>query len=88
MEFPSTLTADGKLEELANEMDKYRWNIRGISEIRWIGFGDTSADIGHKLYFSGKEDKHEHSVGFLVHNDIMDSLWSHGLSTSQADSHL
>lgn len=69
-----TLTADGKLEELAHEMDQYRWNILGISEIRWIGFGETSADIGHKLCFSGKEDKHEHGVGFFVHNDIMDTV--------------
>ena len=69
-----TLTADGKLEELAHEMDQYHWNILGISELRWKGFGETSTDIGHKLYFSGKEDKHQQGVGFLVHKDITDTV--------------
>ena len=29
---------------------------------------------GHKVFFSGKEDKHEHGVGFLVHNDIVNTV--------------
>lgn len=69
-----SLTADGKLEELAHEMDQYRWNILGISEVRWKGFGETSTNIGHKLYFSGKEDKHQQGVGFLVHKNITDTV--------------
>ncbi|KAJ8396775.1 hypothetical protein AAFF_G00013740 [Aldrovandia affinis] len=69
-----TLTADGKLEELAHEMDQYHWNILGISELRWKSFGETSTDKGHKLYFSGKENKHEHGVGFLVHKDILGTV--------------
>ena len=27
-----------------------------------------------RVYFSGKEDKHEHGVGFLVHKDIVKSV--------------
>ncbi len=69
-----TLTADGKLKELNHEMDQYRWNILGISELCWKGFGDTSTNVAHKLYFSSKKDKHKHSVGFLVHKDILDTV--------------
>ena len=29
---------------------------------------------GHKLFFGGKEDKHEHGVGFLVHKDIVNTV--------------
>ena len=29
---------------------------------------------GHKVFFSGKEDKHEHGVGFLVHKDIVNTV--------------
>ena len=29
---------------------------------------------GHRVYFSGKEDKHEQGVGFLVHKDIVKSV--------------
>ena len=28
----------------------------------------------HRVYFSGKEDKHEQGVGFLVHKDIVKSV--------------
>ena len=30
-----TLTAAGKLQELTREMDRYRWNILGLCEMRW-----------------------------------------------------
>lgn len=57
-----TLTADRKLEELFHEMDQYCWNTVGISKLSWKGFGETSTNMGHKLYFSDKEDKHQHEV--------------------------
>ena len=34
----------------------------------------NSTDGGHRVYFSGKEDKHERKVGFLMHKDIMKSV--------------
>ena len=30
-----TLRAAGKLQELTHEMDRYRWNILGLCEMRW-----------------------------------------------------
>ena len=38
--------------------------------MRWKNFGETTEE-GHKVFFSGKEDKYEHDVGFLVHKDIV-----------------
>ena len=29
---------------------------------------------GHKVFFRGKEDKHEHGVGFLVHKDTVNTV--------------
>ena len=55
-------------------MDQYRWNILGISELHRKGFCETLTDAGHKLYFSGKENKHQHGVGFLVHKNIKDTV--------------
>ena len=55
----------GKLQELTHEMDRHRWNILGLCEMRWKNFGETTTEEGHKVFFSGKEDKHEHGVGFL-----------------------
>ena len=33
-------------------------------------FGETATKEGHKVFFRGNEDTHEHGVGFLVHKDI------------------
>ena len=60
-----------KVEELTHEMKRYRWNIHGLCEVRWKNFGETS---GHKLFFSGSEDRHEHEVGFLIHKDTVSAI--------------
>ena len=69
-----TLRTAGKLEELTHEMNRYHWNILGLCEVRWKNIGETSTLEGHKLYFSGREDKHEHGVGFLVHKDTVNAV--------------
>ena len=56
-----TLRAAGKLQELTHEM-------------RWKNLGKTTTEEEHRVFFSGKEDKHEHGVGFLVHKDIMNTV--------------
>ena len=65
-----TLHTEGKTEELTHEMARYRWNILGLCEVRWKNFGETSTHEGHKLFYSGRIDRHEHGVGFLVHREI------------------
>ena len=36
--------------------------------------GETTTEEGHKVFFSGKVDKHEHSIEFLVHKDIVNTV--------------
>ena len=69
-----TLRPAGKLEQLTHAMSRYHWNIVGLCEIRWKNFGEMSTDDGHKVYFSGEEDKHEYGVGFLVHKDVVGAV--------------
>ena len=69
-----TLREDGKLEELIYEMNWYQWNIIGLCEVRWKNFGETCTEEGHRLYFSGSRDKHQHGVGFLVHKDTANTV--------------
>ena len=64
----------GKLEELSYEMNRYHWNILGLCEVQRKNFGETSTEESHKLYFSGKEDKHNQGIGFLVHKDIVNTV--------------
>ena len=42
--------------------------------MRWKKSGEIPTDGGHRVYFSGKEFKHEQGVGFLVHKDIVKSV--------------
>ena len=69
-----TLRASGKLQELTEEIDRYRWNILELCEMRWKNFVETTAEEGYKVFSSRKEDKHEHGVGFLAHKDILNTV--------------
>ena len=62
------------MQELANEMDRNRWKILGLCEMRWKNFGKTTTEEGHKVLSSRKEDKHEHGIGFLVYNNIVNAV--------------
>ena len=38
--------------------------------------GETLTQDGHKIYFSGRDDKHEHRAGFLVYKGVNNSVIS------------
>ena len=50
------IRAAGPPQELTHEMDRYRWNILGLCEMRWKNVGETTTEEGHKVFFSGKEN--------------------------------
>ena len=83
---PSAHRTQGNWETLGTntEMARYRWNILGLRETRWKNFGETTTEEEHKVFFSGKEDQHEHGVGFFVHKDIVNT---HGMSPSLQQAH-
>ena len=69
-----TLHAHGKTEELTNELSHYNWDILGLAEVRWTGFGETTTEEGHRIWYSGDETKHQHGVGFIVNKDRVKSV--------------
>ena len=69
-----TLYATGKVAELTNELDRYRWDIVGLCEVRWTGFGEATTSEGHKIWFSGDESKHQHGVAFIVKKENINSI--------------
>ena len=74
-----TLYACGKLQELTHELQRYSWDILGLAEVRWTGFGmfgETTTDAGHKLWYSGDETEHKHGVGFIVKKERVNSVIS------------
>ena len=68
------LRAARRLKVLIHEMDRYRWNVLGLCEMRWKNLGETATEEGHKVFFSVKQNKHKHFVGFLVHEDIVNTV--------------
>eukprot|EP00794_Sanderia_malayensis_P008574 gene8574-biopygen6861 len=39
--------------------------------MRWLSSGEMVTEQGHKIWFSGKEKRHEEGVGFLLHKDTV-----------------
>ena len=72
-----TLRADGKLRELVIEMDRLKWNVLGLSEVRWIESGEHVLKEGHKLWYSGEKKYHRNGVGILVHKDHVSTVMSY-----------
>ncbi|GFR58743.1 craniofacial development protein 2 [Elysia marginata] len=69
-----TLYACGKTQELTQELKRYRWDVIGLSEVRWTGFGETILVEGHKIWFSGEETTHQYGVAFLVRKRIANCI--------------
>ena len=40
----------------------------------WENIPEMSTDDGHKVYFSGKEDRHEYGVVCLAHKNMVNAI--------------
>ena len=68
-----TLRRAGKLEQLTRAMSRYPWVTVALRDAL-ENFSEMSTDDGHKVYFSGEEDRHEYGVGFLVLKAVEDAV--------------
>jgi exonuclease III len=66
-----TLWAPGKLELLRNEMKRFRFDVVGISEVRWTGKGETPRG---DFIWSGESTTHTKGVGLLLSAKARKSL--------------
>jgi len=66
-----TLWTAGKLELLRNEMKRFKYDIIGISEVRWTGKGETP---NGDFIWSGEESSHMRGVGFLLSTQAKKAL--------------
>ena len=65
-----TLSSEGSLAVLLEELSDIKWDIIGLSEVRRTGEGFVELNSGHILCYRGHQDKKEHGVGFLIHREI------------------
>ena len=71
-----SLSTDDRIIELEEELEKIKFDIVGLSEVRQKGEGYiTLANNGHNLYFKGSNTCHK-GVGFGVHKIIAGNVTS------------
>ncbi|CAG2251716.1 unnamed protein product [Mytilus edulis] len=56
-----TLYQSGKCAQVAKEMDRYKIEILGLSEVRWNTSGMTNLNTGHTIIYSGNTKQNNHT---------------------------
>ena len=77
-----TLNITGKIEELTNELSRYKWDIVGFAETRLHICGELTTNEGHKIYYSGRE-KHQECVGFIVRKELINAVLNYTTISSR-----
>ena len=55
---------------------RYRWDILGLAEVRWKGFGEITTDEGLKIWYCGKGPRHQYQVVFIVRKEVVGNIIS------------
>ena len=56
-----TLYQSGKCAQVTKEMDRYKIEILGLSEVRWNTSGMTNLNTGHTIIYSGNTKQNDHT---------------------------
>lgn len=65
-----TLYVAGKLDNLLQEMERYKMDIIGLSEIRWPNNGQCTTEKATLYYSGNNQPSHYNGVGFLVQREV------------------
>ena len=61
-----TMFETGKAGQVAQEMERYKLDILGISECRWRGSGKSKLNTGQVIIYSGDEETHQGGVAIMM----------------------
>ncbi|CAK1588315.1 unnamed protein product [Parnassius mnemosyne] len=80
-----TQRTDEKIVELEKEIDKLRWHIIGLSEVRREGEDTVILESDNLLYHREGDHLSQGGVGFIVHKSLVNNIVKIGsVSTSVA----
>jgi len=64
----------GKLEVVKREMARVKFDILGISELKWTGIGEFNSD-DHYIQYCGQESLRGNGVAIIVYKSLKCSTW-------------
>jgi hypothetical protein len=68
-----SLYRSGLLKTVARELGKYKLNLEGVQEVRWVKGGTEWAEDYTFFYGAGNED-HQLGTGFIVRRIIVSAV--------------
>ena len=68
-----TLHQEGRTELFIREIQRYKWDIIGLSETHWTGSGTKTVE-GYNIIFSGHQDKHISGVALLLSKNARQAM--------------
>ena len=64
----------GKAAQIAREMERYRLDLLGLSEIRWTGAGRIKMGNGYTMIYAGEESEHQRGVAIMMSQNTQKCL--------------
>ena len=61
-----TMYTVGKAAQIAREMERYRLDLLGLSEMRWTGAGRIKMGNGYTMIYAGEEGEHQRGVAIMM----------------------
>ena len=62
-----TMYESGRTAQVVREMERYKVNLLGVSEMRWTDSGILTLNSGHTVCYSGRTDgQHQEGVGIIM----------------------
>lgn len=69
-----TLLSEENMTELESEIQKIKWDVIGLSEVRRRGEGLIKLQSGHSFYYAGEEEKSEGGIGFVINKRLENQI--------------
>lgn len=71
-----TMYSLGKTAQVCREVRKYRIDVLGVSECRWLEFGKVKTREHEEVLYAGSSQKHEYGVAIILSKQTAKALMS------------